>query len=64
MEPSSTKTSLYDRKFQVALGTIGAVAAVIWASQTGRKGKFWWWCGGSMIGGSIGYLLDSATSKK
>lgn len=57
-------TTLYDRKFQAALGTIGAVSAVVWATMKGRKGRFWWWIGGGMVGGSIGYLLDSASKTK
>jgi uncharacterized membrane protein len=49
--------------WQASLGTIGAVGAVIWAANSGHKGKFWWFIGGGMIGGAIGMILDSANKK-
>jgi hypothetical protein len=56
-------TAVYSRKFQVSFGVLGGVGTVIWASQTGRKGKFWWWVGGSLAGQAIGYLIDGMVNK-
>ena len=50
-------------KWGLALSTVLAVGAVVYAAQTGRKGKFWWFLGGSMVGGAVGRLLDSAAKK-
>lgn len=53
------KKELNDYKWQAAVGTVLAVGAVVFASLTKRKGKFWWFAGGSLAGGAIGHLIDA-----
>lgn len=50
-------------KWGIAFWMIGGVSAVIWATQKGRKGRFWWFWGGAIIGGSIGLILDNVGNK-
>lgn len=61
--PAKTEISIYDRKFSAAGWALGGVGTVIWAASKHKKGKFWWFIGGSIIGSTVGYLLDSAAKK-
>ncbi len=51
------------RKFQVGLSMLGAVGAVVFAATTHRKGKFWWFVGGSIAGTALGFMIDSMVKK-
>lgn len=61
---ATTAVPIADRKFSAAFWAIGGVGTVIWAASKKKHGKFWWFMGGAIIGGSIGYLLDSAIKGK
>lgn len=46
-----------------SMACLCAVGAVVFAATTGRKGKFWWFIGGSMAGGAMGRLIYVAGRK-
>lgn len=62
--PAPASSAIYPDKFTSAFSVLGGIALVIWAVKTKRKGKFWWFLGGSAIGGVGGYFLDMATAPK
>jgi hypothetical protein len=45
--------------WQVGLAVMGSVGAVIWAYKNNHTGKVWLFLGGGIVGGYIGYLIDS-----
>lgn len=53
-----------ENRFAVSLWAIGGVSTAIWATLEKRKGKFWWFIGGAVIGGAIGAIVDSQLNKK
>lgn len=58
------KEDVLKHKWALSLSTILAVGAVVFAATTGRKGKFWWFIGGSMVGGAMGRLIDAGVNKE
>lgn len=50
--------------FAGAFWIIGGVATAIWANEKGKKGKFWWFMGGALIGGAIGGIIDYSIAKQ
>lgn len=54
---------LSNNKFSMAFWGVGGVAAVIWATTHGHKGRFWWFIGGSMIGATVGFVIDEIVNK-
>jgi outer membrane lipoprotein SlyB len=53
-----------DNKFAASLWAIGGVSTVIWATLEKRKGRFWWFMGGAIIGGAVGAIIDAQVNKK
>ena len=53
-----------DNKFAVSLWAIGGVGTVIWATMGKRKGRFWWFIGGAIIGSAIGTMIDASVNRK
>lgn len=53
-----------NNKFATSLWAIGGVSTVIWATLEKRKGKFWWFLGGAIIGGAVGAIIDAQVNKK
>lgn len=64
MPTTTTTDTIKNNKWAASLGTILAVGAVIFAATTGHKGKFWWFIGGGLIGGSVGKLIDGNPDQK
>ena len=49
--------------FSVGLSVLAGIGMVIWATKTGRKGRFWWYLLGSFGGGAAGYMIDGLKNK-
>jgi hypothetical protein len=61
---AKVKNELKARKWGIALWAIGGVSAVIWATNTGRKGRFWWFIGGGILGSAVGLIIDNSGKDK
>jgi len=45
--------------WQILLAMGGGVGAFYWAYAHHEKGKVWYFLGGAVVGGVIGYVLDN-----